>query len=561
MQSKATAAVLVIVTALAQLALSSGPCHGARVEIWDEDMPGWTTTLIRGDSIYQGPIIPPNDWTQNRGSSIATDSNGIVYAAYCQGGHIYFSKYDGRDVRTWDSVNLAWQAELPVFAPIDFGWNAASNPMLDIDSRGVVYIAYEKEFGGVYLHRYDGVDLRIWDNDAACWTLDLQDGDRIDTGLAVASIGDIEIDSRGCVYVVYTHRWGMWDVRAYLSRYNGRDVRIWDGDTSSWTTAFWKGDPIDKGGGIARSPEMASDSKSALYITYTQDDRLYLNRYNGVDMRIWDSDTASWVLDLQAGDPIDTGAAPALDPHIAVYTSTIDLTTNVYLAYLEEDPDQGKHLYLSRYNGKDVRIWDHDTLSWTTAFWKGDRIDKAEGCTWSSAMAIDRNGVLYLTFVEEDTRDPNRDVDIHRIYLDRYNGRDVRMWNRDTSSWTTNLEKGTPIDIGNDKVVADTWSPDIAIDSNGFVYVAYAADTNPRFADNYHIYLSRYNGLNVTAWDNDTSSWTPALDRGDRIDRGGDSALSAGLAAAPRGFVYCMYRYWEGNNLLPWLSRYNPNPL
>jgi hypothetical protein len=558
-------AVGIFAGALAQYALLCGSCHGAKVEIWDQDMPGWTTTLWWGDPMYQGPIVPPNGRGVNQGSSVAVDPNGIVYAAYCQGGHVYFSKYDGRDVRTWDSVNLMWQTELPAFSPVDCGVDAALRPLIRINSNGVAYIAYEKELGGVYLHRYNGVDLRIWDNDALCWTLNRRNGDRIDAGLGIPTLRDMEIDSRGYVYLLYTQHGWRQENSAYLSRYNGKDVRIWDRDTSSWTTAFWKGDPIDKREGSVGEADMAFDLKSNSYIgyiAYTQDDQLYLNRYDGKEMRIWDSDGSSWTADLQAGDPVDTGAAPAMCPQIAVSPNIADPISIVYLTHREEDQEQGwLHLYLNRYDGRDVRIWDQDAAAWTTAFWKGDRIDKMEGYVQSSSMAIDRSGVVYLTFAEEDMRDPDRNVDTCRIYLERCNGRDVRMWNMDTDSWTNNLETGTPIDMGADGIVVYSWDPCIAIDSNGFVYVSYEANPDPELANSqYHVYLSRYNRIDVTTWDKNTSSWLRALEKGDCIDWGGNaSVVGAQIAMGPRGIVYCLHSLWWGPNLMPYLSRYNPN--
>jgi hypothetical protein len=65
------------------------------------------------------------------------------------------------------------------------------------------------------------------------------------------------------------------------------------------------------------------------------------------------------------------------------------------------------------------------------------------------------------------------DVGKYHLYLSRYDGTEVSIWDNDTSSWTTTLANGDPIDTGTANSVDE---PQIAIDSTGIVYVTYAQE-------------------------------------------------------------------------------------
>ncbi|MCK4790322.1 MAG: hypothetical protein KAV87_41680, partial [Desulfobacteraceae bacterium] len=91
-------------------------------------------------------------------------------------------------------------------------------------------------------------------------------------------------------------------------------ARIWDNDTSSWTTTFANGDPIDTGtANDAFYPQVVVDSNDIVYFTYYQSftgrDHIYLSRYDGTDVRIWDKGVPEWTDNFANGDPIDTGTA------------------------------------------------------------------------------------------------------------------------------------------------------------------------------------------------------------------------------------------------------------
>ena len=193
------------------------------------------------------------------------------------------------------------------------------------------------------------------------------------------------------------------------------DVKIWDNDNPEWTDVFGNGDPIDTNANQnAYVPQIANDSQDRVYVTYYQYDgiatHIYLTRYDGIDVRIWDNDTKSWTLTFTDGDPIDTNTAQN------AYKSqiTVDSQDHVYVTYYQSD-GTATHIYLTRYDGTDVRIWDNDTKSWTDSFGDGDPIDtNADQNAYVPQIAVDSQDRVYVTFQQKFTS-----VKYH-IYLSRY---------------------------------------------------------------------------------------------------------------------------------------------
>ena len=69
--------------------------------------------------------------------------------------------------------------------------------------------------------------MKIWDNGASEWTDTFVDGDPIDAATGEdAYKPQIVVDSGGRVYIPYYQSDGE-DLRVYLSRYDGTDVKIW----------------------------------------------------------------------------------------------------------------------------------------------------------------------------------------------------------------------------------------------------------------------------------------------------------------------------------------------
>ncbi len=410
----------------------------------------------------------------------------------------------------WDQNTAAWITTLnngDALGP-GIGQNERNYPQTAIDSHGYIYVAF-LYVNHVYLSRYDGTSVKIWDNGAAAWTTTFANGDPIDRGMATnAFTPSISIDHLDNVYVVFSQH----DIatngyqQLYVSRYNGTDVRIWDNDTASWTTTFTNGDPFSglRYGDLDFTYPIVVDANNNVYIAFRgrvgQITRIYLARYNGTRMEVWDNDTSAWITDFTGSDPIDTGTDNSGD----LPQTVIDSNNNVYVTYQKSNGTK-KHIYLSRYDGTSVKIWDNDTASWTTTFASGDPIDTgiAQDAI-NPQIAKDSNNNIYVTYSQSDGAKTH-------IYLSRYDGTSVKIWDNGASAWTTTFGNGDSIDKG----TADNATfPQIAIDSNNIVYISYLQILNTLDS----AYLSRYDGTSVKIWDNGASTWTTTFANGDPIN-------------------------------------------
>lgn len=499
---------------VAACALSAviGPAYGQRVEIWDNGPPSmWTRTLSNGDPIDTGG----REYAKE--PQLAVDSGGAVYAVYEQSRYDYLSRCNGTDVRIWDRDTASWTKTFADGDPIGRGATGAGfPPRIAVDSSGVVYVAYEQWDGWnwhIHLSRYDGRDLRVWDRDTASWTARLADGDPIDTGVAHDAFDPhIAVEPGGAVYVGFSQHDGDY-YHVYLSRYDGRDVRIWDRDAASWTAALEDGDPIDRGiWDHAGMTDLAVDSNGIAYAALGQgdgNDRSHILLYRSDGRDVRVWDRDTTSWTAQFEDGDPVDTGTAIDAYDA--RIAIDSNTIVYMAYAQDDGAR-ERIYMSRYDGGDVRAWDRDTASWTATLEDGDPISTDAGSYSGNArIALDPFDNVYVAY--EQAR---------HIYLGRYDGTAVRAWDRDAGSWPATLEDGDPIDGDlTDYYRVAAHNPRIAVDSRGNVYVAYE-----KHSPSGHVYMSRYNGADVRIWDGDTSSWTGTFAKGDPIDKGG--AYSAG---------------------------------
>ncbi|MDD5455277.1 MAG: hypothetical protein PHW62_07280, partial [Candidatus Ratteibacteria bacterium] len=215
--------------------------------------------------------------------------------------------------------------------------------------------------------------VEIWGVDG--WTTTLSDGVPIDADTGFdAYLPQIAVAPNGMVYAVFCQRDDLF-IRVYLSRYDGDKVEIWG--NGGWTTTFTDGVPIDAGTDTTFSPQIAIDSCGRVYITYMQDDgddtyHIYLNRYTGKNgVQIWGDlgeEETGWTTDLEFGIPIDPGTGDCVAPQL-----TVDLNNdNVYVTYTHEEVNS---VYLNRYDGTDVRIWDNDDGWIAPGVANGDPID------------------------------------------------------------------------------------------------------------------------------------------------------------------------------------------
>ncbi len=480
-------------------------------------------------------------------TNIVTDSQGRTYVGFRQSDgtafRLYLVRYDGTDVGIWDNGSATFTDNFANGDPIDNGSANAvqSNGLaMAVDGLDRVYLAFIQSDGTndrLYLTRFDGTDVKIWDNGASTFTDTFTNGDPIDNGTAnsVASNSfndlDIEIDILNRVYIAFRQQRTGGGIQLYLSRFDGTDVKIWDNGASMFTDTFTNGDPIDNGStNNVTAVNLAIDQSGRAYLPFVQSDgsneRLYLTRFDGTDVKIWDNGASAFTDTFTNGDPIDNGTAADVD--VAFWDPVIDSEGNFYVAFGQTFSGQCS-LFLTRYDGGDVAIWDHGSSSFTDTFTNGDPIDAQTGSAVQSHiynLVVDSNDRVYIPFVQSSGG-------ITRLFLSRFNGSDVGIWDNDTDSFTDTFTGGDPIDRGSGALLTNG-TISASTELSGSVYLLYAQSVG----GNNRLFLTRHTGTSAGAWDNDTNTFTDTFANGDAIDNGlassiGNSLKSSHLSPSP----------------------------
>lgn len=552
---------LAIAAAIVCVAGAHGVALAQRdLAIWDGDAAAWTSALSAGDPIDHGGGL---DSSQPEPTA---DGEGRVYVAFVQAAgaesHIYLSRYDGKAVQIWDNDAPGWTADLAEGDPIDRGGTEpAFDPQVAVDGLGRVYVAFTQwsaadSYNHSYLSRYDGTDVRIWDRDARRWTREMADGDPIDMVGPKAENSEtprLAIDPSDRVYIAYSQdRSG--DAHIYLARYrDGDGVKTWDAHLPGWAEAPDYADPVDNGEPHrAGSHRLAADAAGRVYIVHSHIDdyeysNIFLSRYDGAAVRIWDSDTGTWTTTMADGDPVNLGAwQRAYTPDICVTPAG-----TVYVAYYGWD-GSAYRIYLDRCDGTDVRTWDGDTRLWTRDFAEGDPIDPGPGgSAYNPRLAADIAGRVYISYFQSDGGR-------FHTYLDRCDGRDVRIWDSDTRSWTTDFSAGDPIGPRGTESFSGRPDPAIAVDRSGRAYVFHLQSDGARN----RAYLARCDGAEVRVWDHESFKWTADAAAADPVDGGGSApAFDPRLAVADGGRVFATWVQSDGAHSRVFLDRFDPAAL
>ncbi|MCZ6654941.1 MAG: sialidase family protein [Planctomycetota bacterium] len=512
------------------------------VEIWDNGASVFTPTLADGD---------PIDINTNANAfspAIAVNSQNQIYIPHTKvaagKARLYLTRYDGTDVKIWDNGASTWTDTFADGDNVDTGANqAVTEPAIAIDTGDNVYVPFVQSTH-VYLTRYDGTDVKIWDNGGSAWTDTFGNGDPIDNNSAAdASSPVVATDSSNRVYVAFLQEISN-ESRLYLSRYDGTDVKIWDNGASAWTDTFGNGDTIDTGASeIVGEPAIVVDSSDRVYIAFRQSDgsntHIYLARYDGTDVKIWDNGASAWTDTFTDADPIDTGSSNNASEPVIVR----DGSDNVYIAFTQSD-GSNNHIYVSRYDGTDVKIWDNGASTWTDTFSNGDPIDTgSSNNAGEPAIVRDGSNRVYVTYKQSNGSNDH-------IYLSRYDGTDVEIWDNGVSAWTDTFTDGDPIDTGS---ANDASMPVIDVDATERVYVAYKQSDG----SNMHVYFSRWDTLDVKAWDHNSLGWTDTFSLADPIDTAtANAADTPVLAVDGLERVFVTYIQFSGAKQYLYLSKY-----
>lgn len=453
---------------------------------------------------------------------------------------------NAQSVTYWDTDTSSFSTDINDADTIDAVTNSAvGGAAIARDSNGIVYMAWVQSDGsnkGMYLARYDGTDVRIWDNDTGSFTLTFADGDIItpiaddirDDGISLV------VDSNNNLYFTV-----LVDFNLYLGRYNGTEVGLWDIDTDTFSTTFSNADSISGTDPVfvedGTNTQLFVDSNDNVLIPFARsvlgiaNNLLYLVRYDGTDVRIWDNGTDSFTDNFADGDNIDAGGDGSK------YFAVLDSADKLYIFKENEN----NTIYLIRYDGTDVEIWDKDTNSFVDNFASGDPIFAGLNPFNVYKPAVDSQDRVYFavgSFVV-----PNG------LFLFRHDGTNLGAWDYGTNSFSTTLADADTI---SDTSISTGSASPILVDKNDNVYIPYRALGNT-------VYLAQYNGTTVGVWDDDTTSFSETIANADPVGFGGGSNDVFALLTFygftdPEGKVYLFYRQDDaGGTDRLFVTRYN----
>lgn len=533
---------------LAIIVMVPGSLYAAATEelrTWSESQSAFTTDLYSAE--------PIDKYLSQETSGYASTAVGeVVYVAYAQSdgieSHVYLARVKEGDVEVWDDdsgSNGDWNSHLQYADPIDavtFGQSSKS-PAIAADSSGNVYIAYvmEDSIGSnnfhLYLSRYNATTQRM------------------------------EIWVRGSDISGITMRWS-----TTRSDANHAGAGI-DAEADS------------TGQSVSGSPKMVVNNADDVFIAYLQSDgtqnHLYVARYDASAGLVqgWDTAPSDFSPDPPYASPPFTtvrddfeDAADYIDHIVAASATTaFDIATggpdgHVYFVYVQEDATPDFHMGFTRYNGESELIerFNQNAHSFTAtldAAWASkvtnadddaDFIDvkaimaSTANVSGTPTMAVNSQGDVYIAYALDDAT-----PDSH-VYLSRYQEStgDMQCWNSaengGAGGFTQRPGAGywfpfANCDEANDTLDAqvaakDADHPQLVIDSNGNVYVAFLQEDATGNED--HIYLTRMVAATETLerWNNDSGVWTTVAadtdDAGDMIDLPTSSSSSSALKMA-----------------------------
>jgi len=509
------------------------------LRVWDQDSTSWNPDPHTADSLQarESNAAEVNVVFNSNNEMVITYQQGLTHLfgnAYNDDRN-FVLRHDGGQIRVWNENTPSWDSALSNGTPI-MAWGTigsgvdAQMSRVIADSSGCVTIAGWQDVGsnyGFWLARATATDVKVWDVGTASWTTDSSLADSITRGSGYPFIltQAMAVDTNSNTYFSY-----------YES--DGSNGRIWNG--GSWSTALTGGTPLDQGSGNAQAAALGNDSSGNIYMTLGYDNGTYLQRYDGTNLEVWDTDTSAWTATLSHGDSLDRGLGNAVPSVLAV-----DSHDDVYVLTEENRNTTSNAYYLIRYNGTDVRIWDHSATNWTATPTDGTPIIEpslSERFYQPKMAANPQGGIYFTTHLKSEST--------HEVFLGRFDGTSVQLWNQDASVWTNELVGAGPLlllESGRDDYT-------LSVDSEGRVYIAYRENAGEE------VRFLQHNGVQARVWDAETQSWVSDFAQGDSIGGTGISVREPVSGMDQGGAVYTVvltdYDDADRGWVAPILTRY-----
>ncbi len=439
--------------------------NGTNVQAWSETSGNWI------DDIRQGtPLTGFNDDMED--SRLVADSTGCVTLAGWQkkdGGYGIFAARIADDaVKVWDAQTSLWTIDSYKADPINKGTTPyIVDQMMAADTNGNSYMIYY-ESGNIWLDRINESGVTIWNNGS--WSTTLTGGSALDQGTGNASAAAMVNDSTGNLYILLGYDGG-----TYLQRYDGGNLKAWDNDSLSWSTTLSDGDSLDRGYGNGKPKWIGVDGNDDVYFlteeyANTSSNRFYLGRYDGTDVRMWNQNATAWTTNFTNATTLfleDLSTAPELEEVAADPKGGIYYTVSKYIFPPEGGVIMGH--YLMHCDDTGVAVWDSGTTNWIGVFSNAVPAFTSYYSDYGHALSVNEKGSVYIAFQYKD----GDTITKNETRLIRYDGTDLRIWDRSVQDWVTDVTNGTT--IGVEGRLANR--PKIASGHDGAVYTLFEGDT------------------------------------------------------------------------------------
>jgi len=259
----------------------------------------------------------------------------------------------------------------------------------------------------------------------------------------------LAIDSNNNIYIIWEDYRSASASKIYLQKYNINGEQQWLPDDLVIATA-----------NNQVNPNILVDGEDNLYVSWNDNSLgnqdvyfLKLDSSDGSD--IWGG---AKKIDTLANNEDQTNSKLAL---FSTGTSTIIIW--------QDDRNGDEDLYMQGYNEDGINIWLSEKRINTNSL--------ADGFDQSNAEAdIDYADNIYVVWQDD------RDID-YNIYAQKYNSAGIALWVED-------------LRINTDLSGTDQYSPSIAVDSTGNLYVSW---TDERDGDK-NIYAQKYNSAGIALW-------------------------------------------------------------
>jgi len=262
----------------------------------------------------------------------------------------------------------------------------------------------------------------------------------------------LAIDSNNNIYIIWEDYRSASASKIYLQKYNINGEQQWVPDDLVIATA-----------NNQVNPDILVDGEDNLYVSWNDNSLgnqdVYFRKLDSSDgSDIWGG---AKKVDTLADNDDQTNSQLAL---FSTGTSTIIIW--------QDDRNGDEDLYMQGYNEDGINIWFSEKRINTNPL--------ADGFDQSNAEAdIDYTDNIYVVW--QDDRDIN-----YNIYAQKYNSAGTALWVED-------------LRINTDLSSADQYSPSIAVDSAGNLYISW---TDERDGDK-NIYAQKYNSAGTALWGED----------------------------------------------------------